>query len=377
MTTTQTLSLIESIYQYALEPSSLPDMLTMVSKEVGGIQECLFAQTPGHGYTMLAPRRPLPYIQSFQNHWLLTQMSAQLWERLNKGLHELPCDQVVNLEDLFDTDTFTQSAFYRQWWLPQGLGLAVLLTKFSTPSGSEGIVGIHSSTESPFFSQTQRQRFSELVPHLNRAVALQHQLALLTLEKEAYRQRAGLQKGMILVDENRRPIYTNKPATDWLARNGPLTVNQGRLHIRSRHTHAELLESLDNCQLRQPSNPVMAPFRVSGKGQQPQLELQCLPFQQQSLNAIRFWLEPFRPTALILITDLDQEREERKAGLGQRFGLTRTEATLAVELLEGGSRSDIADRMGISLATVRTHLTRLFDKTGVRRQTELVRLLSH
>ena len=39
------------------------------------------------------------------------------------------------------------------------------------------------------------------------------------------------------------------------------------------------------------------------------------------------------------------------------------------------TREDIALRTGMSLATVRTQLTSIFDKTGVRRQTELVRII--
>jgi len=35
----------------------------------------------------------------------------------------------------------------------------------------------------------------------------------------------------------------------------------------------------------------------------------------------------------------------------------------------------VASRLGISLATARTHLAHVFDKTGTRRQAELVRLL--
>jgi DNA-binding CsgD family transcriptional regulator len=35
----------------------------------------------------------------------------------------------------------------------------------------------------------------------------------------------------------------------------------------------------------------------------------------------------------------------------------------------------VAERLGISFATARTHLSRIFEKTGVHRQAELVRLV--
>jgi DNA-binding CsgD family transcriptional regulator len=43
--------------------------------------------------------------------------------------------------------------------------------------------------------------------------------------------------------------------------------------------------------------------------------------------------------------------------------------------LETDGLQAAADRLGISLATARTHLAHVFDKTGTRRQAELVRLL--
>ena len=58
-----------------------------------------------------------------------------------------------------------------------------------------------------------------------------------------------------------------------------------------------------------------------------------------------------------------------------RYGLTTAEAGVVIEVIPGGGREDIARRLGVSVATVRTHLIRIFAKTGVRRQAELVRLV--
>jgi DNA-binding CsgD family transcriptional regulator len=55
--------------------------------------------------------------------------------------------------------------------------------------------------------------------------------------------------------------------------------------------------------------------------------------------------------------------------------LTPAEADFALEIVKGDGRAAAAARFGISVGTARTHLTHIFDKTGVRRQAELVRLL--
>jgi DNA-binding CsgD family transcriptional regulator len=43
--------------------------------------------------------------------------------------------------------------------------------------------------------------------------------------------------------------------------------------------------------------------------------------------------------------------------------------------LKGDGRSAAGRRHGVSTATARTHLSSIFEKTGTRRQAELIRLL--
>jgi DNA-binding CsgD family transcriptional regulator len=78
---------------------------------------------------------------------------------------------------------------------------------------------------------------------------------------------------------------------------------------------------------------------------------------------------------LLLVTDPEQQRRTRRELLRQRFGLTAAEADLALEIARGDGRKAAATRLNIAVTTARTHLTHIFEKTGVRRQAELVRLL--
>ena len=58
------------------------------------------------------------------------------------------------------------------------------------------------------------------------------------------------------------------------------------------------------------------------------------------------------------------------------FGLSRAEARLALCMLMGRSAADCARLASVGLATIRTQLHSIFTKTGVRRQAQLVALLS-
>jgi two-component system, NarL family, nitrate/nitrite response regulator NarL len=55
-----------------------------------------------------------------------------------------------------------------------------------------------------------------------------------------------------------------------------------------------------------------------------------------------------------------------------RFGLTRREAQIIGALVDGQTNKDIAGTLGISEATVKHHLTNVYDKLGVYNRVELV-----
>lgn len=69
-------------------------------------------------------------------------------------------------------------------------------------------------------------------------------------------------------------------------------------------------------------------------------------------------------------------RPEWLVALGRRYGLTGAEQDILVRLAGGETVRSIAAARRCSTVTVRTHLRALFDKTGARRQAELVRLVA-
>lgn len=76
-----------------------------------------------------------------------------------------------------------------------------------------------------------------------------------------------------------------------------------------------------------------------------------------------------------MATAPDLTADEIREYFRRRFGFTMAEISVAFEILKGDGREAVAARLGISVTTVRTHLSHIFEKTGVRRQAELVRLL--
>jgi DNA-binding CsgD family transcriptional regulator len=80
-----------------------------------------------------------------------------------------------------------------------------------------------------------------------------------------------------------------------------------------------------------------------------------------------------RPRQVFLV--LHEPGAARPARARDSFRLTPVESALADHICDGISVKQAALRMGISYHTARKYLARVFEKTHVRRQTELVSLL--
>jgi DNA-binding CsgD family transcriptional regulator len=64
------------------------------------------------------------------------------------------------------------------------------------------------------------------------------------------------------------------------------------------------------------------------------------------------------------------------AVIARAYKLTPTELRVLLAIVEVGGVPEVATTLGIAETTVKTHLGRLFDKTGARRQADLVKLVA-
>lgn len=82
------------------------------------------------------------------------------------------------------------------------------------------------------------------------------------------------------------------------------------------------------------------------------------------------------PHSVLLLIDLDATPLPSTSCLEQIFGLTPAEARLTLLLVDGKTLDEIAHLRHLSVATVRTQLKAVFEKTHTHRQAELVVLVS-
>lgn len=95
------------------------------------------------------------------------------------------------------------------------------------------------------------------------------------------------------------------------------------------------------------------------------------------------WGQPLRrrvgATAgmVVLAVSLSTVHADPQVALRERYGLTMRESEVLLALADGLSPKDIAERMDMSLVTVRSHLARLREKTECQSAAQLVSLVLH
>jgi DNA-binding CsgD family transcriptional regulator len=90
---------------------------------------------------------------------------------------------------------------------------------------------------------------------------------------------------------------------------------------------------------------------------------------------MRVWWVLTGDGSIIFSMDTAGINEKRLDAAAVVFGLSHAQKQLAAHIAEGRSLPEIAENMGITANTARTHLDRIYEKVGVRTQPALVRVL--
>ena len=179
--------------------------------------------------------------------------------------------------------------------------------------------------------------------------------------------------GLVVCEPSSRVLASNRTADDiLLAREGLQLNAAGELCITRQSTPA--LERLFNrtvhaAELGGAGRPRSAVSVSRGFRKRPLILYVRLVEAQCSQCG------PIHPAVLVMILDSTTPVKSSEIELYQLYGFTSTEARMANLLMDGNTLNECCGQLGIRYSTGCTHLKRLFKKTGVHRQTQLVSLL--
>jgi DNA-binding CsgD family transcriptional regulator/PAS domain-containing protein len=220
--------------------------------------------------------------------------------------------------------------------------------------------------------ETDRSRFEALHPHIFRSLELGGRLHQLMVQRDV--MSAALETmghGVILLDGSDRLLWCNATARRICNIGDGLVISRGTISTLRASETAALAQACSTVRrgFGIPDQPKGLPIPRS-TGKRPYLvQVYAVPSQL---------IASFGSAAsvMLLIHDPDAAPHAPAALWHQLWGVTPSQARLAAHLLSGFTLEQAADQIGIGRATAASHLKALFDRTGCRRQTDLIRLLS-
>jgi DNA-binding CsgD family transcriptional regulator len=364
------LDLVAAIYDTALDATLWPDLLNRIGDALGSPRVMFGFFDAATGLSEIhAPRIDPDVVRS------CAECTDNPLPRLSAA--EQP-GKVFSISDFLAVDDFKRTTFYREWWRPNGWSLEPLTTNLTVDSSAGAIISISKAQDQAAFSSDDKRLFATLAKHLVRAVELQRRMYPLTLASE--NALTGLDRspqGLMLVDAEARLVYANGTARALLDAGEGLYLDEGVVVSARDTASGPMLRSLIAACATEPGAALFSGGEIAlrqGIGRLP-LGILVMPIRSETAIVHMPWSRSRRPIAMLIVSDAETEMRARAARLRERFGLTPAEAAFALEIVKGDGRQAAADRLGITVGTARTHLSNIFDKTGSRRQAELVRLL--
>lgn len=279
------------------------------------------------------------------------------------GFHQMrhgPIDQPIVFRRLIPKKAFEESAFFRDWVAPQGLHDAcntpviqrVDLTAMLTAWTAKG---------SHTLSSQDLDTLTRLAPHLRRAILISE---LLDRERKMQRVHAALLDqltvALLLVDADGSIVYANSPAERALHKGHHLRSVARRVRPANAACMPAFMKALHCATMAR--DEMMDSWGcgiVLPAADGSAAAAYFLPFgQSEKRQALG---EGIAAVALVGSDAAPPPPVELMAAL---FGLTSTEARVALAVAEGHDTMTIIKGLGIKPNTLKTHLAAIFSKTG-------------
>jgi len=231
------------------------------------------------------------------------------------------------------------------------------------------------SPAEPAFGEAEVALLRRLSPHLTRAARISRNLRYLAGVNGALTHSLdSLPVGMMLLDAQAKLLVRNRAAAELLERRAGLRLDRrGRLRPEraDARTAFERLIAAAATSARGPGTAPAGTLALRRAVSESPLLLLAVP-----AGEVHTGLLASEGTVALFATDPRRQAPTDHPTLRGLWGLSPAEVRVARLLVQGRSLPEIAAALEVRPSTVRTHLNRIFDKTGARRQTELVGLLS-
>lgn len=370
---TTALQLVPGLYDAAANPERLTGVLSTLERSLGGYAVGLALRFPGSG------RAPLIYSSdsvrsaqgSFEEHYYdIDPLSSYMLTA------PLAIGEVIETEDRFPRADVIRGEFYTDFMRPNqmdwGPNYAMVLARDA--GRVTATCTIARNVDVRALGEEQRTLVTLLAPHLVALHRLWSQFDQVTRPEARLADALDrIPLAVFVVDACRRVLWASRTAREILNVRDGLRVDDGELRAYAFRSSQVLGRQIGEAARTGSggglhAGGVLHVPRPSGRRA---FEVLVTPLPRQT-SLSTFELEG---AAAVFVTDPEAQPPEAGELLAALYSLTPAESALATLLSADVPLADAADRLGITVGTARQRLKLIFEKTGTRRQSSLVRLL--
>jgi DNA-binding CsgD family transcriptional regulator/PAS domain-containing protein len=357
--------LLDLIYDAATEPELWRSVLTEIADLTGSQGAILFGQS------MRANRIYFDYNGRLSEECNRAYKERHMHNPWSIGMEPQPTGRIVLSDEIVPLASLRPTLFFDEVLRPQDVAHNAMIALAANDDFKAAFNLCRSARQGPLDPDGQRF-LAGLVPHMCRSARLGFQIeGYRTLQRAEYRVLDRLSVGVILLDRRARILYANAAAR-------ALDSDEGTLRLRGATVAAQLPphsrrlgELVRMALLGAPAGSMSLPRPGDGG------LLTILVSSVRGCDVGRFG-DLSLPDAAVLMFIVDPANHAGipPASMMDAYGLTPAEARVALVAASGATIPQTAHRLNVSPNTIKTHLRKVFAKTGTNRQTDLARLVA-
>ena len=360
---------VATFYAAPLKPELWAVALERLAKAIGVRQAALFDHGPEKDRHRIFAFVGDPIVEGAR----LYEQHYWQYDEWTRRFPKCPMrDGLVHGEAIWPEALLRRSVFFNEFLVKYDVCQLVALPSYAGPTESNNALSVYRELDGPAFEEHQYRALRLLAPHLNNAFAVRRRLtdlAARVTDLESALNQVCI--SLMLLDRRGKPLMVNAAAQGICDRHDGLLLSSAGLAATTARESAELRalidKSVSNAGVRGiEQGGAMMISRTNGRP----LHVLVTPIPPGMVEA------PGRAAAILLISDPERGRTLPEQVLRQLFSLTPAECRLTLLLLTGITLPNAADRLGVSRETVRSQMKSILQKTGARRQGELVTLLA-
>jgi DNA-binding CsgD family transcriptional regulator len=360
--------LIGEIYDAALDPALWPSAFDKACQYTGSSQISLFTQDSVRNATDLyfASGLDAEYLRLYKDQYC--KINPIFPTVMFFGIEETHW-----VPDVLPRDEFCRTRFFREYVGPQGFmdGLFANVDKSTTGCT---LVSLMRRMSDGLVDDELRRRFGLIVPHIRRASLIGKVIDHHKIEAAALADALdGLVSAMFLVDGRGRIIHANASGHAMLAEAAVLHAPNGGLRTFDHNAEQTLLDIYTAADGGDAVIGVrgIAVAIIARNGESYVAHVLPLTAGKRRHAGVEY-----RAVAAVFVRKAALDVTSPFEIIARQFRLTSAELRVLFALIEVGGAPEVAEVLGIRLATVKTHLHHVYEKTETRGQVGLVKLVA-